>query len=55
MKQIYYVPIVIGISTLAAVSYMYLRNVRSKTTESESKEPEQESKEEKKSKEEKEL
>jgi len=50
MKQIYYVPIVIGISTLAAVSYMYLRNVRSKTTE-----PEAESKEEKKSKEEKEL
>lgn len=47
MKQIYYVPIVIGISTLAAVSYMYLRNVRSKTSESESKEAEQESKEEK--------
>ena len=50
MKQIYYAPIVIGISTLAAVSYMYLRNVQTKTTE-----PEPESKEEKKSEEEKEL
>lgn len=33
MKQIYYVPIVIGISTLAAVSYMYIRNAQTKTTE----------------------
>ena len=51
MKQIYYVPIVIGISTLAAVSYMYIRNAQTKTTE-----PEQESKEaEPAPKEEKEL
>ena len=49
MKQIYYAPIVIGISTLAAVSYMYLRNVQTKTTEPEpkSKEAEPAPKEEK--------
>ena len=50
MKQIYYIPIVIGISTLAAVSYMYLRNVQTTTTK-----PEPESKEASESKEEKEL